>query len=67
MLIFTAGQSPIYGRQILYFFDPVFSRRSKMPPPDRSDSLYAAKPAVPVETPAAPAPENENYERYFTQ
>jgi type IV secretion system protein VirD4 len=31
MLIFTAGQSPIYGRQILYFFDPVFSARSKMP------------------------------------
>ena len=66
MLIFTAGQSPIYGRQILYFFDPVFSKRSKMPAPDRSDSLYAAKP-VPVEIPATPAPEKENYERYFSQ
>jgi len=66
MLIFTAGQSPIYGRQILYFFDPVFSRRSKMPAPDRSDSLYAAMP-VPVEIPATPDLEKESYERYFTQ
>jgi type IV secretion system protein VirD4 len=67
MLIFTAGQSPIYGRQILYFFDPVFSRRSRMSSPDRSDSLHAAMPAVPVETPAAPTPEKENYECYFSQ
>ncbi len=66
MLIFTAGQSPIYGRQILYFFDPVFSVRAKMPAPDRSDSLYApetAKPAPVVEV----QPEKENYERYFTE
>ena len=66
MLVFTAGQSPIYGRQILYFFDPVFSARSKMPPPDRSDSLHApreaAKPA-PVEVPQ----EKESYEHYFTK
>lgn len=40
MLIFTAGQSPIYGRQILYFLDPVFSFRAKVPPPAYSDSLY---------------------------
>ncbi len=53
MLIFTAGQSPIYGRQILYFFDPVFSSRSKMPVPGMnavypsgiSDSLYRPRPA----------------------
>ena len=67
MLVFTAGQSPIYGRQILYFFDPVFSTRSKMPPPDRSDSLYApreaAKPVPPRETPQ----EKESYEHYFTK
>jgi type IV secretion system protein VirD4 len=66
MLIFTAGQSPIYGRQILYFFDPVFSRRSKMPPPERSDSLYALEEATPapvVETPQV----KESYERYFTE
>lgn len=53
MLVFTAGQSPIYGRQILYFFDPVFSSRSKMPVPGLnaaypsgiSDSLYQPRPA----------------------
>ena len=33
MLIFTAGQAPIYGRQILYFLDPTFSQRAKMPAP----------------------------------
>ena len=33
MLIFTAGQSTIYGRQILYFLDPVFSARAKIPVP----------------------------------
>ncbi len=40
MLIFTAGHSPIYGRQILHFIDPVFAERSKVPPPVISDSLY---------------------------
>ena len=64
MLIFTAGQSPIYGRQILYFFDPVFSARAKVPVPGLnavspsgiSDSLYqprlaswyTAKPSPPA-------------------
>ena len=64
MLIFTAGQSPIYGRQILYFFDPVFSARAKVPVPGLnavypsgiSDSLYqprlaswyTAKPSSPA-------------------
>lgn len=53
MLIFTAGQSPIYGMQILYFKDPTFARRSKMPAPGVSekypagvtDSLYFPRPA----------------------
>lgn len=40
MLIFTAGESPIYGRQILYFLDPIFSARAKISPPGRSDSLH---------------------------
>lgn len=52
MLIFTAGNSPIYGMQILYFLDPVFSARAKMPAPGISerfpagisDSLYASRP-----------------------
>ena len=53
MLIFTAGNSAIYGMQILYFRDPVFSERAKMPAPGISekfpagitDSLYAPRPA----------------------
>ena len=53
MLIFTAGQSPIYGMQILYFLDPVFSRRAKVVAPgvcDRfpagiTDSLYDPRPS----------------------
>jgi type IV secretion system protein VirD4 len=64
LLIFTAGQSPIYGRQILYFFDPVFSVRSKMPAPERSDSLHALRMK---ETPAASTPAQEtDYEAYFS-
>lgn len=30
MLIFIAGESPIYGKQILYFKDKVFSERAKV-------------------------------------
>ena len=63
MLIFTAGQPPIYGRQILYFFDPVFSARSRMPAPERSDSLHAPCRET---TPAPEIPqEKESYENYF--
>jgi type IV secretion system protein VirD4 len=39
MLIFMAGQTPIYGKQILYFMDPVFSARAKIPAPENSDLL----------------------------
>lgn len=54
MLIFTAGKPPIYGRQILYFLDPVFSARAKVPVPGLnatftagiSDSLYTTLPVV---------------------
>ena len=54
MLVFTAGQSPIYGMQILYFKDPTFSARSKMPAPGVSsqfptgitDSIYYPRPAA---------------------
>lgn len=36
MLIFQAGRRPIYGTQILYFNDPVLSKRAQMPPPAAS-------------------------------
>ncbi len=39
MLIFVAGHAPIYGRQILYFQDPVFSARAKVQPPQVSDRI----------------------------
>ena len=41
MLIFMAGQTPIYGKQILYFLDPVFSARARIAAPDKSDVLRA--------------------------
>ena len=39
MLIFTAGNSAVYGRQILHFLDPVFLKRASMLAA-ASDSLY---------------------------
>jgi type IV secretion system protein VirD4 len=39
MLIFVAGFSPIYGKQILYFQDQVFDKRSKCPAPAESDRI----------------------------
>jgi len=35
MLIFISGRPPIYGKQMLYFFDDVLRTRSEMPPPNR--------------------------------
>ncbi len=39
MLVFVAGLAPIYGRQILFFADPVFSKRARIPAPRRSDRI----------------------------
>jgi type IV secretion system protein VirD4 len=44
MLIFMAGQTPIYGKQILYFRDPVFSVRARIPAPAWSDILSVVDP-----------------------
>jgi type IV secretion system protein VirD4 len=35
MLIFIAGQSPIFGKQLLYFQDPTLSKRSAIRPPGK--------------------------------
>jgi type IV secretion system protein VirD4 len=58
MLIFMAGQTPIYGKQILYFVDPVFSARARITAPEKSDVLAEAQPAVdpPVSTAGAVTP-----------
>ena len=39
MLLFPAGFYPIYGRQILYFLDPIFSQRSLVSTPSMSDRI----------------------------
>lgn len=49
MLIFVAGHAPIYGRQILYFRDPVFTARSKVPAPKTSDRLHFNQSAAAAE------------------
>lgn len=44
MLVFVAGHSPIYAKQILYFADPVFSERAKIIAPVKSDRLLIKEP-----------------------
>ena len=39
MLIFIAGQAPIYGKQILFFKDQVFLDRSKVTAPNLTTSM----------------------------
>jgi type IV secretion system protein VirD4 len=39
MLIFPAGFPAIYGTQCLYFQDSGMDKRSKIPPPEKSDNL----------------------------
>jgi type IV secretion system protein VirD4 len=45
LLVFVAGHSVIRGRQILYFLDPTFSKRSKIAPPKVSDAVRPTSPA----------------------
>lgn len=35
MVVFVAGDFPIGGTQLLYFMDPTFSARARIPPPER--------------------------------
>jgi type IV secretion system protein VirD4 len=35
MLIFVSGHYPIYGTQMLYFFDPILRSRAEIPPPTK--------------------------------
>lgn len=37
LLVFVAGERPILGTHILYYQDQTFSKRSKIPPPAKSD------------------------------
>ncbi|MGD9887886.1 MAG: IncP-type conjugal transfer protein TraG [Halothiobacillaceae bacterium] len=42
MLIFVAGKAPIYGKQILYFKDPLFLARAKCAAPQANQSAATA-------------------------
>jgi type IV secretion system protein VirD4 len=53
MLIFVAGFPAIYGKQILYFKDPVFSARSKISAPLISDIVREAPPQAVASVPEA--------------
>lgn len=72
MLIFVAGHSPIYGKQILYFLDPTFSARAKLPAPAQSDRLIeppppAAKLDAPAEVPDPPQPPQPDIAASYAQ
>ena len=54
MLIFVSGHLPIYGKQPLYFMDPIFLERAKVPPPEKSDCLHVAPPVVKRSMPVGP-------------
>jgi len=41
MVVYVAGYPAIYGRQPLYFQDPVFQARAAVPAPNKSDRLTA--------------------------
>ncbi|WP_211830981.1 type IV secretory system conjugative DNA transfer family protein [Kistimonas asteriae] len=63
MLVFVSGYPGIYGKQNLYFQDPVLDARSKVPPPT-TVSLPVQTEVAPVdfeaETPAPEAPATES-------
>src|SRR5205807_1216527 len=40
MLIFVSGHQPIYGTQMLYFFDPILRSRAEIPPPTKFYSIH---------------------------
>ena len=39
MIVMVAGFAPVYGRQILYFKNPVFLERAKINPPDQRNEI----------------------------
>ena len=43
MVVFVAGERPIFGTQILYFVDPVFERRATIDPPATGSTRRAPK------------------------
>jgi type IV secretion system protein VirD4 len=39
MIVYVAGYPAIYGKQALYFKDPIFQARSQVPAPETSDTI----------------------------
>ena len=39
MIVYVAGYPAIYGRQPLYFKDPIFQARAEIPAPKKSDKI----------------------------
>jgi type IV secretory pathway TraG/TraD family ATPase VirD4 len=57
MLIFVSGHHPIYGKQMLYFFDPILRSRVEIPPPTKCYSILdgVLAPQQPLQKPALPS------------
>src|SRR5260370_31715672 len=57
MLIFVSGHHPIYGKQMLYFFDPILRSRVEIPPPTKSYLIHdgVLSPQQPLQKPALPS------------
>src|SRR5712664_440684 len=57
MLIFVSGHYPIYGKQMLYFFDPILRSRVEIPPPTKSYSIHdgVLSPQQPLLKPTLPS------------
>lgn len=51
MITLMAGKPPVYGTQMLYFKDPEFLRRAKIPPPDGSSAVAATQPTLEPQQP----------------
>jgi len=62
VLVFPSGHAPIRGEQSLYFLDPTFSQRVRIPPPEHSDRIERKAP----EPPPGPA-EGEGFGPFLDQ
>lgn len=69
VLVFAAGHPPIRGEQSLYFQNPIFAERVKLPPPPRSDAVRppppAGQPGPGASAPAPPAPAPAGFATYL--
>jgi type IV secretory pathway TraG/TraD family ATPase VirD4 len=64
-LVFLAGHAPIKGPKIKYYADPVFDKRSKIPPPPtgRTRGIETVSGESGGDLPARPSPSNPSADR----